>query len=192
MLRRLFSFGRWKINYIHIYYILSNQSGVCPICYKRVERLQRHLHRTCLSKGYTKTEALRFLAQEGARHILWRNRLTVQSNLLLHAVLGPDYEPYLSFDFVLQYIHSIGGLVCLDVNKKPKFTHLPMQIFNSEPYDFLTRNKTQPPSHLLLAPSSEGLGLKPAANKAHLSCPVSPIAGPSGVLPERRLSEARR
>jgi hypothetical protein len=172
--------------------VLSNQSGFCPICYKRVERLQRHLHRTCLAKGYTKTEALRFLAQEEARHRLWRNSLTVQSNLLQHAVVGPDYEPYLSVDYVLKYIQSIGGLVCLDVNKMLNFTHLPMEISKSEPDDFFTRNTTQPPSHLLLAPSSEGLGLKPAANKAPLPRPVSPVAGPSGVLPERRLSGAKR
>ncbi|KAL3862917.1 hypothetical protein ACJMK2_004700, partial [Sinanodonta woodiana] len=160
----------------------TSLSGVCPICFKSVDRLQRNLHRTCLPKVYSESQSLRFLAMEEDRQKIWRNSVTVESNLLRDCVAGPNNEPCLTLDYVLRHIESVGGLVCRDV---PSTFYKQNKRSISVAPSSLDKPAAKPQSSPVAGPSRVA-----AANPVPLS--GSPVAGPSGVSHGRRMSDARR
>ncbi|KAL3831187.1 hypothetical protein ACJMK2_044776 [Sinanodonta woodiana] len=198
----------------------TSRSGVCPICFKPVERLQRHLHRTCLPKVYSQSQSIRFLAMEQDRHKIWRNSVTIESNLLRDCVAGPNNEPCLTLDYVLRHIESVGGLVCRDlpstfckqinrsISVAPSSLDKPVAKPQSSPIAGpsgvaaantvpLSGSPVAGPSRVAAA-NTVSLSGSPVAGPSRVAAantvPLSgsPVAGPSGASHDRRMSDARR
>ncbi|KAL3862990.1 hypothetical protein ACJMK2_004772, partial [Sinanodonta woodiana] len=150
--------------------------AICYICYKRVLHLKSHLTLACFPKrGYSQPQRMRVMAKE-KRFQRWLNACVTTAQLYSNSVIGPDNKAFVSIDYVINILEQNGVLICQNFNANSFLNHA-------------KETNTDSPK-LPQLPSSPVLAREQTVS--NIPGGVSPIAGPSGLCNQRRVSDAKR